>query len=168
MLARQALVDLQKAYGASNARVAMALSVLGRIAADKANFEEAKTEFTRSLEIYWSIYHGKHYYIAIPLEDLGDLYFKQQRYSEAEGFYRDSLRYAAQSLPPDHPLVGHLKIRQAKVLLKQHRYREAEPLLRDGYRILSKQTNAAPAFLADARRGLAELHSQQRATAEFF
>ena len=62
--------------------------------------------------------------------NLGNVYFDQARYDEAESLYKRSLAIAEAAGGPDHPTVALSLLNLARVYQDRNRYALAEPLLK--------------------------------------
>ncbi|SDC81242.1 tetratricopeptide repeat protein [Paraburkholderia lycopersici] len=86
---------------------------------------------------------------------LGNLFYQQGRYAEAEPFYRQALELEKEACSNnDEQMVGSL-ITLADVLDKQARYSESEPLYRQALALREKLTPDAKAEIATLQNSLA-------------
>jgi tetratricopeptide (TPR) repeat protein len=94
--------------------------------------------------------------VAQTLENLGELFQIQARYSEAESLYQRSLALREKGLPPDHPDLARTLKRLASLYCFQGRPASAEPLYRRALKILEKSLGANHPDSSLARNNLAD------------
>ena len=71
----------------------------------------------------------EHPNVATALDSLAELYYSQERYTDAEPLYRRSLDIREKALGPDHPDVAGSLTNLAMLRSAEGRYAESEPLL---------------------------------------
>jgi len=84
------------------------------------------------------------------------VYVMQKKYAQGERLFRQALQMYAQTLSPDHQLVGIARVRLGNALLPQKRYAEAEAESRAGYDILIKQIDPTSSWVVKARQDLVQ------------
>jgi tetratricopeptide (TPR) repeat protein len=77
------------------------------------------------------------------LNNLGQLYFSQRRYEEAESSYRRALEIREKSLGPNHPDLAQTLNGYAALLKKTKRKAEAEALLTRANEIAKRSDRSA-------------------------
>ena len=88
--------------------------------------------------IFEKAFGPEHPDLAINLNNLGNLYRAQGRYSEAEALSKRSLAIAEKALGPEHPDVGESLNNLAELYHAQGRYAEALPLMKRALVIWAK------------------------------
>ena len=89
------------------------------------------------------------------------LYYKQDRYSEAEPLNKRSLAIREKALGPDHPAVGTSLNNLAALYFKQGRYADAEPLFRRSLAIWERALRPHHPNIANSLNHLTELYWSQ-------
>ena len=64
------------------------------------------------------------------LRNVGNVYAKEGRCSDARQLYKTSLQIFEKAFGPDHPYIPLVLDELAACYYKQHKYAEAEPLLK--------------------------------------
>jgi len=158
-MAVEALRIQEQVYGPVHPRVASALNEVGKVALQQGKLDEAEASFRRMEDIYRSVYSNKHYLIGVAEANRGGVYMEKKDYARAEELYRDALQMYEETLPPDHQNVAVGRVKLGRALLRQRRYNEAQGETLAGYEILAKKTDAANAWLKNAREDLVEEYS---------
>ncbi len=99
--------------------------------------------------------------LATCLNSVGELYYAQGRYGEAEPLYVQSLSIREQQLGADHPDVATSLNNLANLCNSQGRYAEAEPLLIRSLSIREQQLGTDHPDVANSLNNLAELYRSQ-------
>jgi tetratricopeptide (TPR) repeat protein len=104
--------------------------------------------------------------ISTSLDRLGQLYYRQGRYLEAEPLYQKALRLRQHLLDPEHSAVASSLNNLALLHESQGRYAEAEPLLERALSILEQQLGQTHPHVARSLNNLAKLYKSQGRYAE--
>ena len=107
-----------------------------------------------------------HLKVAVPLNNLGQLYFKLGRSTEAEPLFKRDLAITEKALGPDHPDVGTGLSNLAQLYREQGRYTEAEPLYRRDLAITEKARGPDHPDVGTSLNNLAGLYRAQGRYAE--
>jgi tetratricopeptide (TPR) repeat protein len=94
--------------------------------------------FKRALAIFDKALGPEHPFASTSLNNLAELYRKQNRYAEAEPLLERSLAIAEKTLGPEHPTVGIVLNDLAELYRAQGRNVEAEPLKKRALAIREK------------------------------
>jgi tetratricopeptide (TPR) repeat protein len=90
VLAKEALIDLERAYGPAHPRVVLSLNLLGQIELESGECRNAATHLRSAMAMFRKDPEGD--YIAIALWNLGSAYLKCGEYRNAEHSFSDSVR----------------------------------------------------------------------------
>jgi tetratricopeptide (TPR) repeat protein len=151
----QAFLTLEQSRGphpGAEVRLAHAWVYLGRAHRDLGRFDEARSDFERSLREGTAAAGPDHPIVATSLHGLGDLSLRQGDAVTAESYFRRSFAIF-EKLPGTEPAYALLPLAQA--LLAQDRAAEAVPLLEKAIRIHQEKTKD-PIDLARCRLELAK------------
>src|SRR5262249_1004110 len=98
---------------------------------------------------------------ALSLNNLGELYHAQGRYSDAEPLYKRSLATREKALGPDHPDVAVSLNNLAELYRTQGRYSDAEPLWKRALAIYEKALGPDHPDVGLSLSNLAALYTHQ-------
>lgn len=138
---------------------ALCLKTLGR-------FGEAEARYRSALQLAESVFGAEAPQVAIPLDNLANLYFEQQRLDQAESLRRRALRIFLASTGPEsaNTLISTQNL--AAVLNARGQLAEAEQLFRSALAIADKVYQADDPQLARILDNLAGTVRQQGRLAE--
>src|SRR6266704_2949364 len=94
------------------------------------------------INAYWLSAKRSLGYIAQILCNLGELYYEQEQYSQAEPFYQRALAIREQTLGLQHPDTAQNVAYLAKLHQQKHNYAEAKTLYQRALLILEKALGA--------------------------
>ncbi len=101
------LVALRRAlHGSDDARVAVALSNLGKTLDAKADYEGAAASYREALAITERLHEGDHPDIAIERTNLGWSLYRQRRFDEAVAVFDEVVAMRRRLLGPAHPGIA--------------------------------------------------------------
>ena len=92
-----------------------------------------------------------HLQVAASLNNLGELYRAQGKYTEAEPLYKRALAIAEKALGPGHPQVAASLNNLAGLYRLQGKYAEVEPLLNRALAIAEKALGPGHLHVATTR-----------------
>lgn len=96
------------------------------------------------------------------LSILGEKYFNQGKYAEAEPLYKQSLKIMEKALGPHHPEVGNTLNNLAALYRAQRKYAEAEPLYKRLLKIMEKDLGSHHPNVVNALDSLSQLYQYQK------
>jgi len=146
------------------------LSLLGNLYNDLGRYSEAQPLLERAVtltrtssmpeRVYWDD-TGKRsddYLQVTSLEDLANVYFWQDKYSQAEPLARKALELREASLPADHPAVARSLGGLGRILTQLGRPGEAVPLLERAFKLRLEKYGADSVFVATPLQRLADAY----------
>lgn len=156
----------KKRYGATGANVAFPLDYLARFYKDRHRYSEAEEIYKQEIPIYEKLDPGKGLRLSLgtTIESLGDCYYRQGRFREAEPFYKRALAMQKGQPPDDQGLNQNLQ-RLAYIKMKEHNYGEAETLFKRAMAGWSRWGEGRSIIQTDrdeCSRGYAELKQCQK------
>ena len=116
--------------------------------------------YKRSLAIREKAFGAEHRSVGTALNNLGLLYAKRGRYSEAEPLYERSLSIAERTMGPEHPSLGTSLNNLGLLYHEQGRFADAEPLFKRDLAIQEKLGLEHP-NVAGALNNIALIHHGQ-------
>lgn len=126
---------------------------------DAGRLDEALVYFERSLEMQDAVnLPPRHVNRTFPTTGLASVYYRQERYAEAEVLFRDMLQIRLESFGEEHRSTSEIKSDLAAVLIATARYEEAETLLLDAYQRFDEDRGVDDPRTQRAARRLAELY----------
>ncbi|BCL79619.1 tetratricopeptide repeat protein [Ktedonobacteria bacterium brp13] len=129
-------------------------------------YQEAQGYIEWALSIREKSLGSEHPDVALPINNLANLYAEQGKYAEAEQLYQRALRIWEQSLGPVHPDVAYPLSGLASLYYQQGKYAEAEPLYQRAVRIREQSLGPVHPAVASPLNGLAILYAEQGKYAE--
>jgi len=108
---------------------------LADLLAGAQHFDPARQHYERAVELYSQAGADQ---LGLALNDLGFLHESQERFKEAEVYYRRALAAHQKAHGPKHPEVGITLNNLGSVVGAQGRLAEAEPLLRQALATLDQ------------------------------
>jgi tetratricopeptide (TPR) repeat protein len=100
------------------------------------------------------VYGEKNQQLGAAVANLAGVYADRKDYARAELFYRDALKFYADSLPAGHLNIAIAHVRLGGTLLRGKRYSDAETESRMGYELLMKQSTPPARWVQTARNDL--------------
>lgn len=129
---------------------------LADLLAGAQHLEPARQHYERAVELFAQAGSDQ---LGLALNDLGFLHESQQRFKEAEVYYRRALAAHQKAHGPKHPEVGIALNNLGSVVGAQGRLAEAEPLLRQALTILEQTVGSVHERTAACAANLGDLLS---------
>lgn len=130
-LLREILEDMRRLYGPNHPVIGVTLTNLGNALSDlDGRIDEAEQVYLESVSVLRVNAKDSGTELATSLNNLGSLYLKQKRWSEARDAYAEARALRLASLGREHPDTIATQMGEALALNKLEAYDEAEVLLR--------------------------------------
>ena len=155
-LARDALVEADKSFGAAHQNTALSLSNLALVLRIQKRFEESEKQYRRALVIRDKVLGAAHPTTALTMLNLADVLQAQKKYAEAEKLQRVVLPLFEKIHGEDSKTATALNNLGAN-LHAQTRYKEAEPYFRRALAMKEKTLGPMNQSLAHTLINLAEV-----------
>jgi serine/threonine-protein kinase len=110
--------------------VATSCNMLGQLCLDLARLEEAEQHLRRAVDIRTRLYGNDHPDLARNLQNLAEVYRRQERYPEAEATFVRALDIARRTLGEDHVDVAYFHNNLGLVCRRMGRFEDGERHLR--------------------------------------
>ena len=137
------------------------LNELGYYLDDRAQYEEAKPLYQRTIAIDEETLGPEHPGLATDLNNLALLYQDQGKYEEAEPLYQRAIAIGEKTLGPEHPNLATWLNNLALLYQHQGKYEEAEPFYQRAIAIGEKTLGLEHPDLAIRLNNLATLYQDQ-------
>ena len=137
----------------------------GSDAYEQGNYAEAEKQWSAALQEAGK-FGPEDPRLATSLNNQGELYRAQGKYSEAESFFQRWLAISEKALDPEHPEMARGLNNLALLYNDQGKYAEAEPLNRRALAIREKALGPAHPDVAGSLNNLAMLYGTQGKYAE--
>jgi tetratricopeptide (TPR) repeat protein/tRNA A-37 threonylcarbamoyl transferase component Bud32 len=125
-------------------------------------YERAEPRFKRALAIWVKAIGLDHPDLAVSLNNLAALYFKQGKYEEAEPLFKHSLAIKKKTLGLDHPDVAISLNNLAMLYRARGKYAAAEPLFKQSLAIREKTLGPDHPEVARILYNLGRLYREQK------
>lgn len=149
-----ALEIQEQVYNKMHPQVAIALNQAGVLELRLKHMDAALADFMRMADINRAAYGDQHYLVDVALINVGEVYFEENRFPEAEHYFRETLNRFAAQLPADHPNTAIAQSKLGKTLVLEKKYRDAEPYLVAAYATFSKVKPSQADRLEGTRKDL--------------
>jgi tetratricopeptide (TPR) repeat protein/transcriptional regulator with XRE-family HTH domain len=128
---------------------------------DRAQYEQAEQLYQRALRLLEQAFGLEHPEVALCVDGLAILSFRQGKYEQAELLYRRALQIWEQTLGPTDLKVTRPLYGLARLKLRQGKYEQAEPLYRRALQIWEQALGPEHPEVAKPLDGLAILSLRQ-------
>jgi tetratricopeptide (TPR) repeat protein len=136
LLCQRALRLREKILGANHPDVAYSLSSLGTTYAREGDFKQAELLLRRAVMMMDLFPDAEH--IAIPLNNLGDLFAKQKKFGLAADAFAQSIAKTEQRLGNEHPALIRILVNLGYTYLLDKNAGGAEPVFRRALNIVER------------------------------
>ncbi len=148
-------------YPADSPGRSMVIFNLGQVAEKRGDFVAAERQYREALVGQRKHYGDEHDRVAMQLNRLGIVLYRQKRLDEAETAMRQALAIYRKRLAAGHQRFAVVLLPLGQLLIERGRAEEAEPLLREALKVRKeafgendpRTTEAAQALASATRRG---------------
>ncbi len=148
-------------YPADSPGRSMVVFNLGQVAEKRGDFVAAERQYREALVGQRKHYGDEHDRVAMQLNRLGIVLYRQKRLDEAETAMRQALAIYRKRLAAGHQRFAVVLVPLGQLLIERGRREEAEPLLREALKVRQdafgendpRTTEAAQALASATRRG---------------
>jgi len=148
-------------YPADSPGRSMVIYNLGQVAEKRGDYVAAERQYREALVGQRKHYGDEHDRVAMQLNRLGIVLYRQKRLDEAEAAMRQALAIYRKRLAPGHQRFAVVLLPLGQLLIERGRVEEAGPLLREALKVRQeafgendpRTTEAAQALASATRRG---------------
>ncbi len=142
-------------YAADNPGRSMVVYNLGQVAEKRGDYVAAERQYREALVGQRKHYGDEHDRVAMQLNRLGIVLYRQHRLEDAETAMRQALAIYRKRLAPGHQRFAVVLVPLGQLLIERGRRDEAEPLLREALEVRQQAFGEHDPRTAEAARALA-------------